>query len=414
MGWSEGVLAASETRRHMDELVRVWLGVRDGETPIPALPPGLARSVLRLEEHEREERDPWGGWAAPASNGSVGRPEIDVWLEGVRRDLPNKLEPRWPHGKRFAVCLTHDVDLLSARVTPAQAFRHARAGLAPGISGAFDPLFRFARPAARVARTARSGISFAPSLRDTLERSLDLEHAHGATASYFFTVPPHAPRSRYDCTYAPGDLCVFRGRRQRVADVMRAIAAEGFDVGLHGGYAAGATAGVLGAERATLVAETGLGITTTRQHFLRWDSRWTPGFQDAAGLRADTTMGFNFDVGYRACTSLPFRLFDVQARTALDVVEVPLIAQDGAMLGPTALALDLAGAEGLLRKLFDATGAVGGVLTVLFHPDKLVQPTWLALYEWVLDHAVEQGAWLTSLAELNEWWRAREARVVAS
>jgi hypothetical protein len=414
VGWSEDVLAASATRRHLDDLVRVWLGVRDRDTSVPPLPDELARAVLRLEEHEHEERDPWGGWPAPASNGPVRKPEIDVWLERVRRDLGAKLEPRWPQGKRFVVCLTHDVDLLSERVTPAQALRHARAGLAPGVARRGDSVLRLARPAVRLARTARSGISLAPSLRETLERSLELEHAHGATASYFFTVPPHEPRSRYDCTYAARDLCVFRGRRQRVADVIRAIAAEGFDVGLHGGYEAGATAGVLSEERATLVAATGLEITTTRQHFLRWDPRWTPRYQEAAGLRADATMGFNFAVGHRAGTSLPFRLFDAQARRALDVVEVPLVAQDGAMLGPDALALDPARAEALLGELFGVTSAVGGVLTLLFHPDKLVRPPWLALYERVLDQAVEQGAWITSLAELNEWWRARETRVLAS
>jgi peptidoglycan/xylan/chitin deacetylase (PgdA/CDA1 family) len=416
MAWSDEVLTAQSTRRYLSDTVRVWLGLRSGDAPVPALPVDLARSLLRLEEHERGERDPWGGWPASSMGASLRRPEIDLWLDRVRRELPPDLalEPRWPSGKRFVVCVTHDVDLLGERLTPAQAFRHARAGLAGGVSGRGESAVRLVRPAVRITRATRSGLSFAPSLRDTLERALDLESAHGASASFFFTVPPHAPRSRYDCVYAPRDRCLFRGRRVQVADVMRAIAEEGFDVGLHGSYAAGLSSGALTDERATLESATGLEIRTTRQHFLRWDIRSTPRYQEEAGLRADASMGFNFDVGYRAGTSLPFRLFDVHAQTPRDLIEVPLVAQDGALLGANGLALSEPAASRLLRELVEVTAASGGVLTLLFHPDKLVRPEWLALFEGLLEHAAEQDAWMTSLAQLNDWWRAREARILAA
>jgi hypothetical protein len=124
-------------------------------------------------------------------------------------------------------------------------------------------------------------------------------------------------------------------------------------------------------------------------------------------------MGFNFDVGYRAGTSLPYRLFDVASRRTLDLLEVPLIAQDGAMLGANALGLDRRRAELLLREIFDTAGASGGVVTLLVHPDKLARAEWLSLYEWLLDYGLEQGAWMTSLRDLCDWWRAREARVLA-
>jgi hypothetical protein len=413
------VLGTAQAQQHLDDLVRVWLGVRDRRVAIPRLPDELARLVLRVEEYEQNERDAWGGWPADASEsfrrGALRKPEIDVWLEQRRADLPpgTPLEPRWPSGRRFAVCLTHDVDLLSLASTPMQALRYARAGLAPGAGGRRETVARLARPAARLVRTTRTGISRTPSLRETLERSLDLERAHDATASYLFTVPPHRPRSRYDCAYAPGDRCLFRGRQVRVAEVMRELDRDGFDVGLHGGYGAASTPGALAAERATLEAATGLEITTTRQHFLRWDIRWTPLHQEAAGLGTDSTMGFNFDVGFRAGTSLPFRFFDVPSARSLDLLEVPLVAQDGAILGPSALGLSGREAISLLRPLFDSVSSLGGALTLLVHPDKLARPEWLALYEWCLDYGRERGAWLTSLRELSAWWRGRETRILA-
>lgn len=412
-----GVLDTAAVRRHVERQVRVWLGVRRPDVVIPRLPAELARLLLRIEEYERHERDAWGGWPSTASEsfvrGSLREPEIDAWLERTAAALPRdvRVEPRWPNGRRFAVCLTHDVDMLSTRSTPMQAFRYARSGLARG-SGGGDAIARLVRPGVRLVRTARGGIARSPSVTETLERSLRLELTRGATASYLFTVPPHRRRSRYDCSYAPGDHCLFRGRRTTIADVMRALSAEGFDVGLHGSYAAASTPGMLGDERLLLEGATGLEITTTRQHFLSWDIRWTPGHQKAAGLMVDSTLGFNFDIGFRAGTSLPFRLFDLAGGRPLDLLEVPLVAQDGAILGRTALALSAIDAQSVLRPLFDSVAAVGGVMTLLVHPDKLARPDWLALYEWSLDYAREKNAWLTSLRDLSQWWREREARVL--
>ncbi len=57
---------------------------------------------------------------------------------------------------------------------------------------------------------------------------------------------------------------------------------------------------------------------------------------------------------------------------------------------------------------------LGGAVTFVFHPDKLGRPEWLRFYEWTLDRLVEQGAWVTSLRDLESWWREREARILGS
>ena len=65
-----------------------------------------------------------------------------------------------------------------------------------------------------------------------------------------------------------------------------------------------------------------------------------------------------------------------------------------------------------MRGLFEEVADVGGAITLVFHPDKLVRPEWRSLYEWALDHAVESGAWVTSVAGLDEWWRDRERSIL--
>ena len=201
------------------------------------------------------------------------------------------LEPLWPDRARFAVCLTHDVDVLSRRSTPRQIARFARAGFERDGS-----LRRLGRPPVRVARSLRDGVSRAPSLRETLERSVELEARRDLVASYLFTPPPGRDASRFDCVYAPEDACTFRGTQRNVGDVMRILADEGFDVGLHGSYHAGMRPGALAAERATLERATGLRLTSTRQHLLHWDVRWTPEHQSSAGFTVDSSLGFNRNV----------------------------------------------------------------------------------------------------------------------
>jgi hypothetical protein len=407
------LLDAHETRRYLDDTVRVWLGLpaSAGVDP-PQLPEGLARLFLRLEEYETDRRDRWGRWDFDQSeNFRAGRhrdPEVDRWVAARRAELVEATprEPLWPDGRRFAVCLTHDVDLVSERSTPRQAARHAWAGRDRGGLG------RIAGPPVRLARALRTGIALVPSARETLERSVALEADRGATASYLFTVPPAGGPGRYDCVYAPGDPCLFRGERRRIADVMRALSADGFDVGLHGSYEAGLRPGALAAERASLEQATGLGITTTRQHLLHWDVRRTPQLQEAAGLRVDSSLGFNRDVGFRAGTSLPFRQFDVATGKRLELLQVPLVAQDASLLDTWGLALDVSHAKEVVTQLLDDAAELGTASTLVFHPDKLVRPDWLALYEHALDHAAERGAWLTSLAELERWWRDRETRIL--
>jgi hypothetical protein len=418
VGEEPAVAAGDAARRYVDDTVRVWIGASDRSIPLPRLPDHLARLLLRLEEYERSERDRWGIWDyASSENVRAGRlwePEIDAWLAAARAALEptTALEPMWPDGHRFAVCLTHDVDLLSAQSTVGQVVRFARAGLAPGAVESAERLRKLARPAVRVVRSARSGIARFPSTAETIDRSVAAEAKRGVAASYLFTAPPHGRGSRYDCVYVPRDRCTFRGARASAAQMMRDLAAEGFDVGLHGSYAGALEPGALAAERAVLQSRTGLELTTTRQHFLRWDIRTTPALQEAAGLGVDSTLGYNRNVGFRAGTSLPFHHFDVAAEKRLALLEIPLAIEDTALLSPGGLELDFPEARAVVGHLLDRVADVGGVGTLLFHPDKFADHEWLALYEWSLDRALDEGAWVTSLRGLADWWREREQRVV--
>jgi hypothetical protein len=412
-------LRSDAVRSYLAETVRLWLGLpASARDAVPAIPERLARLLLRCEEYEIKHRDQWDCWEHGFSeNYRTGRlwvPEIDLWVAERRRELERDLplEPLWPDGRRFAVCVSHDVDEMARQASSAQVIRSVRGALAgPRLPGRRAALLRIAEAAAMVARGFYWGISLAPGTSDAFDQCLALECERQVTSSYFFTVYPSTRLSKYDCVYALEDRFVFRGKTRTAAEIVRTLAEEGHDVGLHGSYYSATEDGVLAFERRRIEEATGLRIRTTRQHYLHWDIRCTPRLQNEAGFAADSTLGFNRNIGFRAGTSLPYHLFDLERGEVFDLVEVPLVVQDGALLAGSGLELDANLARATMTQIIDAVAAVGGVLTLLFHPYGLKPPDFGALYEWCLREVQNRGAWVASLAAVDAWWRDRERRL---
>jgi hypothetical protein len=413
----------SAVEAYLEDAVRLWLGLpRSAPVQPPKLPRSLARLVLRAEEHENSHRDQWGCWEFGFSEnyraGRLWAPEVDRWVAERRAELAGRipLEPLWPAGHEFAVCLTHDVDRLSRQSTPRQLFRKLRASFAD-----MDRHLRMNRTRVRSMRTLSElgtavsrGVSRVPRTSDSIERCIRLEQAKGVTGSYFFAVCPPARVSPYDCVYALEDPCWFEGKRVRTRDVIRLVVDAGFDVGLHGSYYSALDQSALFAEKAALEDVTGAAVTTTRQHWLHWDARATPAIHERAGLRADSSLGFNRNVGFRAGTSMPFFFFDSEAGRQLDLVEVPLVVHDVPLVEVNGLALDRALGQEVVRQLLDTVRSVNGVGTVLFHPDNLVNDDLHFLFKWTIDYGLENGAWMTSVKEIDEWWRERATRILGA
>jgi hypothetical protein len=371
------------------------------------MPQELMRLLLRTEELENDVRDRWGRWEFGHSEnfrrGKLGVPEVDEWLAEIRRRIgAARSVPLWPDGHSFVVCPSHDVDMMTRTWTPNQVVRSLR--LALHESRGRD------RTEAVVKACGRAlvyGTSRAPSSAATLRRCIDIELARGVRGSYFFTVHPPGRASWYDSVYTVDDRLVFGDQRIRVRDVMRKVAQTGFDVGLHGSSASATDARLLSAQREVLENAIGREVRTIRQHWLHWDVRRTPAAQAAAGFTADSTLGFNRNVGFRAGTSFPFFLSTPDPFQAVDVLELPLIAQESALFADNALELDESLAREVVQTLVDRVAAVGGVFTALIHPHSLLDDRVASLYTWLLDYALDRGAWVTSVAEVDSWWRRR-------
>ncbi|RAU21864.1 hypothetical protein CU669_11205 [Paramagnetospirillum kuznetsovii] len=390
---------------YLRRVVRLWLGLPQGAIT-PDLPESLASLLIRDEERLNPHRDAWGCWEYAFSDnhhrGALLVPEIDQWVQAQRRQGFGG-EPLWPNGHRFTLTISHDVDDLSRHITAKQWARQAAIRMRGDVKSVIAAL--------PVSLWQTRSIRPTPSLADSLEKALSIEAEFKISASWFFTVWPIDRSSPYDCIYALGDPCRFRGHPTTVAALMRTVASEGHDVGLHGSYGSAVHDGALAAEKHILEMALGKPIVSTRQHWLHWRVDKTPRLQANAGLKVDGTLGFNGSAGFRAGTSLPYPLWDDEHGQPLDILEVPLAVMDVGLFRLGAMGLDLALAKRVVDQITARVATAGGALSLLIHPSHLVDPKVEALMRWTISHCIEQGAWIANHAQIRRHWDERAARL---
>jgi peptidoglycan/xylan/chitin deacetylase (PgdA/CDA1 family) len=307
-------------------------------------------------------------------------------------------KPAWPEGKPFAVCLTHDVDHVSTRSVK-QVVRRKR------MQSAFSKGPRhWCDSSMDVVSAGLRSLQRDPI--HCYEKWLDLEKTYGHS-TFFFSPGLDAITRRHanDLPYELSDKVVFRGERCTVAEMIREIDQSGWEIGLHPSWYSFDDAGELRRQKDALEAVVGHPVVSVRQHNLHYDIRYTPAAHARAGFLYDSSLGFNDNIGFRFGTSYPWRLYDIERSAELAVLEVPLIIQEWALLNPAkGMRLDEATAFEYILRISEAVEAVGGVVTLLWHPEYIVNQSWLGLYRRTLDHLAQKNAWFGTVAEVGTWW----------
>jgi len=313
-------------------------------------------------------------------------------------------KPVWPDGKPFAVCLTHDVDLVSAH-----SLRQSSRGLLKSLANGSSPSMKLREVAGKGWHVLQS-VAHAnkPDTLHYYDRWLEVEEKVGARSTFFFwpglrAVSKHHPS---DCLYDMDDRIVFDGQRCTVAEMIREIDRRGWEIGLHPSWYSFDDAEEMKRQKAALEKSLGHDIVSVRQHFLHHDIRVTPRIQAAAGFKYDSTLGFNDNIGFRFGTCYPWKLYDLQEENELPIIEVPLIIQEGAMLNAKkGMRLDEENAYQYVTQSTEAVERVGGVLTLLWHPNAVVNPPWWSLYLRTLEYLRQRGAWFGPVREIGETWK---------
>jgi len=311
------------------------------------------------EEATREGSDEWGRKLA---NGR------DATEPNVSRYLFEKgFKIEYPEGKRFALCLTHDID---------------KAYIGTG------------RKLLNLFRGRLGGRSLAENLSDmsskdrpncNFEKIMDLEECHGAKSTFFLlSLQPPDKDNNYDVA--------------SLQDYISSILDRGFEIGLHGGWEAYKDRDRLAKEKSRIEKAMNRKVEGYRNHYLLFDTRETWKILEAEGFSYDSTFGYPDSIGYRNGLCHPFNPYDLESGKALNIVELPIAMMDRTL--ETYSSLRPSEAWERIKLVIDASERYGGVATIIWH-NVFMWGEWGKLYEKILGYGLERGAWMNGCAEIN-------------
>lgn len=284
--------------------------------------------------------------------------------------IKNGLNPQYPDGKKFAVCLTHDIDT----VRPGRLYLASEAAKAFVKRNIKDAV---SIPFSRINKKLNPFWNF--------KEIMELEAKYDAKSSfYFLTLEP----GENDYSYNIEDI----------ENELSTISNNGWEVGLHGGHESYNNLEDIKKKKQKLEKVLGKEVIGYRNHYLRFKVPNTWELLSKAGFKYDTTFGYADCVGFRNGMCHPFKPFNMNTGQQIDILEIPLTIMDGTLLKDY-MRLDFKKAWEFTKDLIDTVEHCNGVITILWH-NTYMQGENLKFYEKILEYCSEKNAWITSGEEI--------------
>ncbi|WP_230198754.1 polysaccharide deacetylase family protein [Halopiger djelfimassiliensis] len=282
----------------------------------------------------------------------------------------------FPDDAEFALCLTHDVD------RPYKGFRslyyatqeRPRYHLRTALSSS-NPYWQF-------------------------EEIMALEDELDVRSAFYFLNEQHLLSVRPVREWlSPSNWIQHLGRYEitddDIATVVRELDAGGWEVGLHGSYHTRNDPGRLREEKAVLEGVLDGPVVGGRQHHLRLAVPETWRHHRSIGLEYDASLGSATECGFHAGYD-PLRPFDD------GFLVFPLTIMDQALPDP---GTEPIAARRTCERLLTAAARNGAVMTILWHPrffNDREFPGYRDLYRWLIERALDLGAWVGAPGTLHE------------
>lgn len=347
---------------------------------------------LTHEEEKTGMRDEWGNWDIEFCKNDHSSPFIDNFV--TKRLSDRKISPNvlWPDDKKFAVCLTHDVDRVES-YSPKSFLRT--------LSKNFFVEKNFGNKCKLALNIIKTFLKklIIPKKSDPIwnfEKWVELEQEFNFTSTYFFFIRPKGNKiSLFDCDYILTDRFKFNNQLITVEEYIKALSKQNFEIGLHGSYYTYNDSILFDQQKKELERILRQKINLTRQHYLHFDIEKTPTVHAACKIDVDSSLGFNKANGFRAGTSFPYFL----EKDSKLILEIPLILMDSAVYyNPNTSLTD---AKKKVLEIINKVENVGGCLTINFHPDYVTISKYFKLYQFILSEISNRSCVVLSMGEIK-------------
>lgn len=334
--------------------------------------PNLLELFLKRNEYLQNRPDRYVEYDYQLQNFNVHQPEISKFL------IEQGLKIEYPENKKFAVCLTHDVDdvyppLSHMLLSSLYCMKNFN------FNELKNQLF-----------WKNKGKEFSPYWN--FKEIMKLEEKYEAKSSfYFIATDKDIKRFRYDIEDLENDL-------GNIVD-------NGGEVGLHGGYYSYNSLEDMKTEKERLEKVLSKDVIGYRNHYLRFRVPDTWELLAKAGFKYDTTFGYNDMCGFRNGMCHPFNPFNLNSNQTVDILEIPLVIMDSALFSAVKPPNET---WEKTKQLIDTVEKYNGVLTLSWHNNVFSCPFMekrKKLYEKTLEYCHEKNAWLTNGIEIYGWWK---------
>lgn len=311
--------------------------------------------------------------------------------------------PPVPHGYGYIACLTHDVDFIGIRD---HLFDRSILGfLYRSLSPVYCRGLSFTAAFRRYQKNLKAVLSLPAVLfglaRDfwfDIDRFMQIEN--GIPATYFFI-----PFKDH-----PGDAGEINSPGYRAAkydlnehrDLVHTLLENGNEVGLHG-IDAWHESREAAMEKDVVRGVAGKECAGIRMHWLYFSEDSPAAIQDA-GLKYDSSLGYNETIGFKCGTSQAFKI------PGSDLYELPLNIMDTALFTQGRLALSEDAGLRLCERMLGEFSVYGGVLTVNWHTRSLSpERNWDEFYEQLLQMIKTEKPWFASGEQAVDWFDMRRS-----
>jgi peptidoglycan/xylan/chitin deacetylase (PgdA/CDA1 family) len=291
--------------------------------------------------------------------------------------MENGLCAQFPENKKFALCLTHDID----DIYPTS------------LHTLYSSLYDIKRGDLQGLRTQSlwriHGKNNSPYIN--FEKIIKLEEKYNAKSSFYFLT-------------AKRDIKRFRYNIEDLESELGFIVDNDCEVGLHGGYYTYNCLDEMKDEKKRLEELLGRRILGYRNHYLRFKVPETWELLAKAGFGYDSTLGYTDAIGFRNGMCHPFFPYNLLKKEYINILEINLNIMDSTLF-KTVNSFDEAWNN--VKYLIDIAQKNEGVLTLLWHNSGFNCPFrehWEKIYEKILNYCNNNGAWMTSGIEIYNWW----------
>ena len=298
------------------------------------------------------------------------------------RQIPLVQKSFWPEGKKFAVCLTHDIDEI--KKTYQWVSRPLRYLINMDIQGFKGQVHSFKQKI------------MGKEPYYTYDDIISIEHDLGVKSTYFIL------KESGNANLFSKKTWYLYGRNRslqnpEMLELIQKLQTNGDEVAIHGSYFSYKDPHLLNNERSELEHLINEKVIGTRQHNLNLEVPATWEHQVSAGFKYDTSLGFKDTIGFKWGTSFPF--YPNVGKEILPLLEIPLIIMDICLESSSNKIADC-------LRIADEVERYNGVLTLLWHPpifNTLEYPDFRDIYIKINQYCKEKGAWIARARDIYEW-----------